>query len=186
MLNSIGPAGTCLHYLFSRVPSPSLLSDLNLLLSHGVSVNTPDPRGLPPVVLALVSGHDAVASLLVQTDGCDVGYILTGGANLMHIAADCGCTETIGALNDKNQGLRNMENHEHELPLHLAAKNEDRKGCRKLLICVAALAKVPEELGIRDCPVAVGIHLMHQGFKVLVFHVEIISEEDFPQLILRD
>lgn len=64
---------------------------------------------------------------------------------------------------------RNVRNFRYELP-----------------VCISTLAKISQELGVRDSPVTVCVHFVHQSLEMFVFHVEIIAKQHLAQLIFSD
>jgi ankyrin repeat protein len=101
---------------------------IKYLIDKGSNINCLNDGGLPPVLLAAVSGSDEGTSLLVEA-GCDIGHIVSGNLTLLHICAENCLTSSVSAILRTETGRKScqVETADGNLPIHLAAMSKDRE-----------------------------------------------------------
>jgi ankyrin repeat protein len=68
------------------------------LLAAGADANAVDADGMPPLLLAVVSGHAALVETLLSAGADARAAALPGGATVLHVAADVGDARIVAAL----------------------------------------------------------------------------------------
>jgi len=68
------------------------------LLDPGSDVNAADADGRTPLILATIGGHEDVASLMMERDGCDVNVVDCTQRTCLFYAAQSGLVRTLRQL----------------------------------------------------------------------------------------
>ena len=77
------------------------ISDVELLLSVGANIDTVNPAGASPLILASIFGHTKIAQVLIDK-GADINIIDTFGDTALMIASRKGHTELVELLESKD------------------------------------------------------------------------------------
>ena len=110
---------------------------------HADKLNTPDPKGLPPLHCAAATGHAPAMQLLLEA-GADVAARDAAGITALHIACATGHDALITLLLEAGAD-KEAADQAGTTPLALAAQH-GREGCVAVLVeagapCLAAAAE---------------------------------------------
>ena len=122
---------TPLHWASSDPPPKNYSETIQTLIDLGSDLNNSGEEGqsIPPLVVAVASGNDVHAKILVE-NGADRGLLMSGGVTCYHMAADLNLQKTLQAMIEADGNVADSisakclssKNQKGETPLDLAAQ----------------------------------------------------------------
>jgi ankyrin repeat protein len=125
--NRATSSGTPLHWAAGEGASAAAAA----LLASGADANAVDDDGMPPLLLAVASGHAGIVQMLLDAGADAARAALPGGVTLLHVAADVGEPRSVAALLAcaRGRALARARDAEGATPRDVAAAAGDAALC---------------------------------------------------------